>query len=95
MEDSAQVSASDTMSSDDAMEMPCHKTEMNADAVSDVGQDKAGCDNCDCQHCVKISLIPATLKLPHEMISKAALLEVTSLYSANPSVLFHPPKLLS
>lgn len=44
--------ASSQMQMNGDMDMPCHKTEGSQD------QNSEQCDDCNCQHCVQVSILP-------------------------------------
>ncbi|GEM_PF-4525973 len=72
---------------DSTIEMPCHEmAETEQQGMMD-------CNDCGCDHCAQVSLLPPTLDMQQDHIESAALSDRLILYSKQPYTLFHPPRL--
>ena len=74
------------MSADAAREMPCHQ-------VSGSDQQPMGdCDNCDCQHCMNMGVLPTMTIVPDSNKSEREAAHKSFSFMQQSHVLFHPPK---
>lgn len=67
--------------------MPCHDM-TNAKADND-------CNNCDCQHCLKMSVLPLQLITPSYSAFYVTPYAAKQDYLYQPEGIFQPPKQLS
>jgi hypothetical protein len=74
---------------DSAMEMPCHEMADNEQ------QSTNDCNDCGCDHCLQISLLPNVINAGQDHIEAAVHSDRLILYSKQPYALFHPPRLNS
>lgn len=71
------------------MDMPCHETADNE------SQDAAGCDNCDCQHCVKVTPLPQNQAVTDIAVSGINPHATQHIISRQPEGVFQHPKHIS
>ena len=74
---------------DSAMEMPCHEMADNEQKPS------KDCNDCGCDHCLQISLLPNTINTGQDHIEAVIHSDRPIFYSKQRYALFHPPRLNS
>lgn len=71
--------------------MPCHDA-----ADSESKDSNNGCNDCDCQHCAKMTALPPKTSAQYsDLASSIRTITVQSVVSCQPEGVFQPPKQIS